>query len=263
MTDRIDGAAAGILPYTAHNLALPDGSCTIPGQPLLEDLPLSRAVMGTLDLLFPHRGEGSCSVVDLGCLEGGYAALFARAGFATLGIEGRLNNFERCQYTASRSGLTNLAFACDDVHNLARYGSFDAVFCSGILYHLADPVAFLRMAARCTRRCLLLRTHFATDSVPATFPHLSEMTTHEGVAGRWYPEHGEESTDDEIMSRRWASIGNRSSFWIDKRHLLQTLRDVGFAPVYEQYDFLSHVVDDTYIADYHSSLFVAVRSPSP
>jgi hypothetical protein len=152
-----------------------------------------------------------------------------------------------------------LRFACDDVHNLERYGSFDVTFCCGLLYHLEDPVAFLRMVSRLTRRLLILQTHFATDTVPERFPNLSEVTTNEGVVGRWYLEHADTATDEEMLSDAWSSIGNRRSFWVEKRHLLQTLIDVGFAPVYEQFDALDNVVGDDYIAEWARSLFVAVR----
>jgi hypothetical protein len=80
------------------------------------------------------------------------------------------------------------------------------------------------------------------------------------VAGRWYAEHPEDATEEEMLSQAWSSIGNRRSFWIEKRHLLQTLIDVGFAPVFEQYDSLSNVVEDDYIAQWGRSLFVAVRT---
>ena len=70
-------------------MVLADGTLSIPGEILLEEHPLPQAVLRTLDAFFPGRRPGEFSVVDLGCLEGGYTALFARAGFATLGIDGR------------------------------------------------------------------------------------------------------------------------------------------------------------------------------
>ena len=59
------------------------------------------------------------------------------------------------------------------MHNLGDYGSFDVTFCCGLLYHLEDPVTFLRTVSQLTRRVLILQTHFATDSVPERFPNLS------------------------------------------------------------------------------------------
>jgi hypothetical protein len=177
-----------------------------------------------------------------------------------LGIDGRPANVARCEFGPGRLGLPDLRFACDDVHNLGDYGSFDVTFCCGLLYHLEDPVTFLRTVSKLTRRVLILQTHFATDTVPERFPNLSELTTHEGVAGRWYSEHPEDATEEEMLSQAWSSIGNRRSFWVEKRHLLQTLIDVGFAPVFEQYDSLFNVVEDDYIAQWGRSLFVAVRT---
>jgi SAM-dependent methyltransferase len=249
-----------MVPFTAHNMVLADGSRSMPGEDLLlEEHPLPQAVLKTLDAFFPQRQQGEFSVVDLGCLEGGYTALFARAGFSALGIDGRPLNVARCEFGPGRLGLPDLRFVCDDVHNLAQYGSFDATFCCGLLYHLEDPIAFLRQVSQLTRRVLILQTHFATDSIPVRFPNLSELTTHEGVQGRWYAEHPEDATEEEMLSQAWSSIGNRRSFWVDKRHLLQTLVDLGFAPVFEQYDFLHGIVEDNYIAEWGRSLFVAVR----
>jgi SAM-dependent methyltransferase len=248
-----------LLPFTGHNLLLEDGSPSIPGQILLEENPLPRAVLRTLDAFFPNRAGGEFSIVDLGCLEGGYTALFARAGFAALGIDGRPENVARCEFGAGRLGLPDLRFVCDDVHNLEAYGNFDATFCCGLLYHLDDPVAFLRMVGRLTRRVLILQTHFATDSLPPRFPELSELTTNEGVLGRWYLEHPDEATEEEMLGNAWSSIGNKRSFWVEKRHLLQTLVDAGFAPVFEQFDWLHDVVADDHVAEWGRSLFVAVR----
>jgi len=62
-----------------------------------------------------------------------------------------------------------------------------------------------------------------------------------------------------MLRQAWSSIGNRRSFWVEKRHLLQALIDLGFSPIYEQYDSLYDVVKDDYIESWGRSLFVAVR----
>ncbi|MDQ2728249.1 MAG: class I SAM-dependent methyltransferase [Actinomycetota bacterium] len=251
-----------LLPFTAHNLSLADGSVTIPGDMLLEDRPMARAVLRSVDLLFPGRAPQEYSAVDLGCLEGGYTALLARAGFSALGIDGRQANIDRCEFGAGQLDLPGLRFVTDDVRNLERHGVFDLTFCSGLLYHLDNPVDFLHVMSRCTRRALILHTHFATDTLPEQFSNLSELTTNEGVPGRWYYEHPEGLSAEDLLAHPWSSIGNTVSFWIEKRHLLQTLVDVGFDLVYEQYDFLDGIVNDNYIAEYGRSCFIAVRQPA-
>ena len=62
--------------FTAHNIVFGDGTCTRPGFPPLESGGIFQAALRDLKL-FTTPGA---TVADLGCLEGGYAAGFARAG---------------------------------------------------------------------------------------------------------------------------------------------------------------------------------------
>lgn len=258
--------------FTSHNVLLPGGECTIPGTPLLADGPYVRSILRTLDIAFAGDVAGK-SIVDLGCLEGGWTVEFARAGFNALGIEARKLNVEKCQYVADRVNLPNLRFVLDDVRNIDDHGPFDAVFCAGLLYHLDSPTAYIRTLASATRRLLLLHTHFSRlhdtpledgqELTPSQRYQLSPIDTHEGNLGRWYPEYPRGEGDDEVEQRLWASYGNHRSFWIEKCHLLQTLRNVGFAPVYEQFDWVSDNVTDDFIHQHDRSLFVAYRGVEP
>lgn len=227
---------------------------------------MASALLRTVELWCSDGLGKRRSLVDLGCLEGGWTAIFARAGLACLGIEGRQANFERCQLVERELGLgPELRFVRDDVRALERYGQFDVAFCAGILYHLDRPVSFLETVARCTNRLLILDTHYAMDSLPVSYPSrpdlvpdLSEPVTHEGVRGRWYREHPEGDTQEQIEARSWASLDNHQSFWIDRRDLTATLTRLGFSPVYEQLD--CHPEDEDWSSKYHRSVFVAVRA---
>ena len=182
-------------------------------------------------------------MADVGCLEGGYSAGFARLGYQVLGLEVRDDNFAACRYVQVHTNLPNLTFVQDDAWNLARYGPFDAVFCCGLLYHLDRPRQFLGLLADVTSRMVVLDTHVAPDrtSLQPMLPRavrvplarllarydrggslsryvLSRMTRHEGVEGRWYLEF---PSDDAFRARataRWASWNNRRSFWPRKEH---------------------------------------------
>jgi hypothetical protein len=148
----------------------------------------------------------------------------------------------------------------------ANYGSFDAVFCCGLLYHLDRPRAFLDVLSRVTKRLLILQTHFseAKDSpsfihprrlrraisrvVPlsntATTTHkLSRLARNEGLSGRWCREFRSERASRDRENRRWASWDNRKSFWIQREHLLQAIRDAGFDLVMEQFDGLGSNIE--------------------
>jgi len=249
-----------IVPFTAHNIRLPDGSCTRPDFPLTADEPVTRAIMRTLDLLFPPAQRKGLTLADLGCLEGGYAVEFARAGFEVTGLDARRVNLERCQFVARALNLPNLRFVRDDARNLGDYPPFDIIFCSGLLYHLDRPASYLRLLASRTRRLLILQTHYAlADRIPADFA-LSELTQHEGYQGRWYREFADEVTQEDVEASNWSSYGNPRSFWMERNHLLQGLRDSGFGIVYEQLDFVQNNVTDHYIEEQHRSLFLALKA---
>ena len=123
--------------FTAHNIVFADGTCTRPGHPPLESGGIFQAALRTLKL-FTNPGA---TVADLGCLEGGYTAGFARAGDHTTGIEARTPNMAKCEHVADRLNLPNLRFTRADVRDLNE--PYDAVFACGILYHLDEPVIFL------------------------------------------------------------------------------------------------------------------------
>jgi hypothetical protein len=75
-----------LLTFSAHNIELPDGEQTKPGTELVADSPVLLAALRTLDVVFdPDDGRAHHTIVDLGCLEGGYTVEFARAGLARSG----------------------------------------------------------------------------------------------------------------------------------------------------------------------------------
>ena len=256
-------AAGSPYPFTAHNIALPDGSQTHPERgSLIEDEGIVQAPLRTLRMLFPPEVRAETTVVDLGCLEGGYTVAFARAGFQALGIEARESNFANCQFVAEKLGLANLCFVQDDVRNIGEYGPFDVVFCSGLLYHMDTPSAYLEQLAANARKALIINTHYITG-FPVEIPGLrfsgTEPVTHEGNLGIWFNEYPANAAPAAIEANRWAAWGNPGSFWMHKDYLLQRLRDVGFGIIYEQYDFLDNVITDKFIKEYSRSLFVAIK----
>ena len=222
--------------FTAHNIRLDDGSLTKPDQPWeMQDLPLLKFARRFLRLTFPDGLRGK-RIVDLGCLEGGYAVEFARDGFETLGIEVRESNIRNCNYVKARTNLPNLTFVCDDVRNLDHYGTFDAIFCCGILYHLEQPRKFMEQMSSACRRLLIVDTHVAAEQPNSKF-NVSAITQHEGMSGRWFAEFANER---QRHKDRWSSWDNAKSFWPMKRDLIDSLGQLGFATVLEYPIFDPH-----------------------
>jgi SAM-dependent methyltransferase len=229
----------------------------MPGTPEFSLNPWIISTKRCLAALFPRGFEG-LRIADLGCLEGGYAVEFARMGFSeVLGIEVRKSNFANCVFVKKRVNLPGLQFVQDNVWNLEKYGPFDVIYCGGILYHLDAPKRFLEIVGQVARKAVLINTHFATV-VPIEAHSLSDMTYHEGLPGRWFAEAAPQTE-----SASWASWENARSFWIQREHLIQVIRDVGFAMVFEQFDHLGTDIAAAMNSGYYKlqnrGLFVGVK----
>jgi hypothetical protein len=274
--------------FTAHNILLPDGTKTRgDGEMLLSESNVWKSIEKTVNLFFPssRMERRNLKVVDLGCLEGGYAVEFAKLGFTTLGIEAREENIAKCDYVKDRLNLSNLSFAKDNVRNLRNYGHFDIVLNYGLLYHLNDPISFLKEEYECMNEnsLLLLNTHFAPEKdVRYAMPlvnryfwgpiqkriklfqttqnyRLSRITENEGYRGRWIREWSKKLSKEKKEKYLWASYDNDRSFWPCKKDLTRALHDIGFDHVFEQFDFTGDLWPDNYTFRFNRTMFVAVK----
>ncbi len=262
--------------FHAHNVLLDNGSYTMgaPSEHEIEQNPFFQSAKRMLNLVYPQINE-ELRIADLGALEGGYSVGFARMGFHTVGIEIRQSNYDACMFIKENVNLPGLHFYKDDVWNIHKYGDFDAIWCSGLLYHLDEPRKFLEYIASCTRKILFLQTHFAPDSEIAETKGLyglSRLSENEGLAGRWYREH-DVGDDVSVREKRlWSSYENNKAFWLQKAHLLDTLRTVGFDVVLESYDCLAGGIPtsgnivhamlykDGYYRKHSRGLFVGIKA---
>lgn len=249
--------------FTAHNIRLNDGTLTLSAdEPSLDESPWFKAAQRTLSLAFNGDVKGK-KIVDLGCLEGGFAAEFARIGMDSLGVEARQCNYNNCQIVKQGLNLPNLNFAHDTVWNLEKYGPFDAVFCCGLLYHLENPRKFIQLMSLLCAKVIIIHTHYATVEPIANY-NLGPMTVHEGLPGRWFGDRPDGVTMEQLESMKWASWENTMSYWIQKEYLLQELESNGFDTVYEQYDFLSpdiaYGADKGYCKEHNRSMFVGIKT---
>ena len=273
--------------FTSHNIRLDDGSLTKPDAGYSMDVhPWFLAAKRMLDATFPGD-KRHLRIADLGCLEGGYTVEFARLGLKALGLDVRGSNIEACRYVQSKVDLPNLEFVLDDVWNIAAHGTFDAVFCCGLFYHLDKPREFLNLLSQVTKRLLILQTHFseAKDSpsfiqprrfrraLARVFPlkntgttthKLSFLSENEGLPGRWMPEFRNKRAFLDRENRRWASSNNKQSFWIQREYLLQALREAGFDLVLEQFDSLGpHIASEMTEGSYRTSgrsTFIGIKT---
>lgn len=207
--------------WTAMSIRLPDGGFT--REPAI-DHRLKRLVQTAADLM--NKPLAQCRVLDLACLEGHYGIEFALQGCEVVCVEIRKANLAKAAYAAHALGLTNCRIVQDDVRNLnvAEYGRFDIIICSGILYHLtaSDAAGLIGRMHDCCDRLCLVDTYIATRE--ATFAEVDGLR----LGGVVYREHEDGANETQKESDLWASIDNNSSFWFTLNALTGLFARAGF-----------------------------------
>jgi SAM-dependent methyltransferase len=253
--------------FTAHNVRLDDGTETFPSIGYTMDRnPVTRGVKRVLTALYPQGLQGK-TIIDVGCLEGGFATEFARMGLSATGVEVRESNYQNCLYVKEHVNLPDLRFLQGDAADISKFGRFDVFFVSGLLYHLDQPRKFIEDVAQNCGKALIIWTHVthAEETEACKTYALSDLEQNEGLSGRWYPEHGDIPAD-ELNKLKWASWNNKSSFWVQKEYLLQLLKEVGFDLVFEQFDCLDDIISDMTEGFYNKIdrvMLVAVKTGLP
>ncbi|MCB1056636.1 MAG: methyltransferase domain-containing protein, partial [Acidobacteria bacterium] len=240
--------------------------------PLIGDDDRVRLIRRTIDRWSGSAaGRGGLRAVDLGCLEGGLSLEMARCGMEVLGVEGREENFRRCQLVEEYFGLPKLSFLQLDVRQLtpSEHGTFDVILCCGLLYHLDDPFSFLdRMAALCRPGGLLfLDTHIAPPDerslddgrfADKLSPLESYCTDRGTFEGRWF----EEFTGPKGEAEPWAAVGNPRSFWPTEDALLRALGASGFRDIFKVFGVVDIDRELALRREFSRGYFVAIGGGS-
>jgi SAM-dependent methyltransferase len=165
-----------------------------------------------LSLFFEEFADAR-RVLELGSFEGGHSFLLADRVDEVVGVEVRSDSIRRAEYVRKLLGIRNVRFIQADLEQLSPgvFGRFDAVFCSGLVYHLPRPWELLGKLAEAAPRAWIW-THYATES----------MTTHDGWEGRWHAEGG--------MADPLSGVSPRS-FWLTTDELRRALREGGYDEV--------------------------------
>lgn len=172
-----------------------------------------------------------CRVLDLGCLDGGHSIELALRGAVTTGIEIREDNIQKALFCKECLGLDNLSFVRDDVRNVTpeKYGNFDIIICSGILYHLPakDAINLINQMNRMAERLVIIDSKISLEC--------HEKIESDGCTywGTTFIEHAKEATSEQKAKALWSSWGNDESFLFTRPSLVNCLKRAGFSSVYE------------------------------
>ncbi len=104
------------------------------------------------------------SVIDIGCGIGHFSQMLSQMGADVTCVDGRPENIARLLelYPGSNACVVDA-----ETDLLLTLGRFDVVFCYGLLYHLADPLGFLRRAASISVDWIILETCIMDANIPA------------------------------------------------------------------------------------------------
>ena len=143
-------------------------------------------------------------ILELGSLEGAHTVqLAARDGVEeVIAIEGRAANIRKAELVKGLLNVRNAAFveANLETTDLTSFGKFDAVFCSGLLYHLPEPWKLIEQLPRVAPK-LFIWTHYADDL-------LADVVQHD-LRGQVHPEGGADEPLSGMSSTAfWPTLGS-------------------------------------------------------
>lgn len=175
-----------------------------------------------LDKIVPIAGK---RVLELGSLEGGNTKQLLDLGAReVIGIEASAASFMKSLVAKNEFALNSAQFVygdCNVVLDTQKFrarGRFDLCYCSGILYHLEDPLKTIDLISGYTDT-IYVWSQVATERMPA-----GDWVSVSDAEGRIYSgrlNHYYETT-------HIGGIG-RHAVWLSQESLYQAFRDRGFA----------------------------------
>ena len=178
-----------------------------------------------IDQFFRFAPEAK-TILELGSLEGAHTFILAqRPGVKrVVAIEGREANLRKARFLQQLLQVPNAEFVQANLENVdvGQFGTFDAVFCSGLLYHLPEPWKLLKQLPG-VAPLLFIWTQYASEEEARDVGH--------GLRGKIYIEGG----PDEPLSGL-----STSATWLTLASLREVLARSGYATIDIIHDDVTH-----------------------
>ena len=189
-------------------------------------------------------GLAGKAVLDLGPWEGNEACAFEKLGAASvISIEHMPVNFLKCLIVKNIFNLHTTFLLGDFLDYLEHTDKkFDLCWAAGVLYHMADPLRFLKLTARASDR-LFLRFHYydryflsrRPDLEPHFEPSLDRVVT---FGGRQMTLHYHQYVGEQALKKAGAFGGGNEafSFWMEYPDIRFALEHLGFTHIIDGSD---------------------------
>ena len=157
------------------------------------------------------------TILELGALEGAHTFILAEHPGVqrVLALEGRERNLRKARFVRELLQIRNVEFAQANLEHarLAEFGKFDAVFCSGLLYHLPEPWKLIEQLPAIAP-ALFIWTQYAAEN--------EAMEVAPGLRGKI---HGEGGADEPLSGMSPTSI------WLTLASLRAVLSASGYTRI--------------------------------
>jgi hypothetical protein len=182
--------------------------------------PLQAAVSLGLD----RRLDGML-VLELGPLEAAHTYALERLGASVVAVECNGEAFLKCLVVKELTPLKASRFLLGDAIEFlkAETGRYDLVLCSGILYHMADPLRLIELISKVTDKCFVWTHYYSEQRRSAVFRPVEAK--HAGFSATyWTQTYGDRSKGF------WG--GNKSdAVWMEREVLFAAFAHFGFGQV--------------------------------
>lgn len=128
-------------------------------------------------------------VLELGPLEAGHSYQLEKLGAEhVLGIEANAEAYLKCLVVKEMLDLRRCRFLLGDVEKFLKKAdeTFDIVFCSGILYHMHNPLSIIQEICRITDRCFVWTHYYTAEAGDKEGKRTRRPVEHEGFAADYY-----------------------------------------------------------------------------
>jgi SAM-dependent methyltransferase len=178
------------------------------------------------------------SVLELGPLEAGHTYQLEQLGAESiLSIEANAEAFLKCLITKEILGLQRTHFLLGDFGKYLKATDqvYDLVFCSGVLYHMSDPISVINDIGRITEKCFVWTHYFDEGHYPGPARKVRFDPQYPGVPlySLQYSEIGMQAGDF------WG--GNQPiSTWLSREDMLVAFERAGFSEIRVVEDMPEH-----------------------